>query len=109
MHEPRDDAKSSETESAATDLPLGTVFATASLSISSPARTEVLTTKLIASGDAEVRMAVIPAAITPARSSPLSANEEKWLGRIRKDRANRFMVSAVDVDFLIQIVERLSR
>lgn len=37
------------------------------------------------------------------------ADEEQKLARIRKDRANRFMVSAVDVDFLLQILERLNR
>jgi hypothetical protein len=44
--------------------------------------------------------------VTPARSSPLSADEAQRLYRIRKDRANRFMVSAVDVDFLLEVIER---
>ena len=46
---------------------------------------------------------------TTARSSPLSADEAQRLARIRKDRANRFMVSAPDVDFLLEILERLER
>lgn len=38
---------------------------------------------------------------------PLSAADEQRLYRIRKDRANRFMVSAVDVDFLCELLKRL--
>jgi len=37
------------------------------------------------------------------------ADEAHKLYRIRKDRANRFMVSAVDVDFLLEVIERLSQ
>ncbi len=43
---------------------------------------------------------------TPARSSPLSADEAQRLYRIRKDRANRFMVSVADVDFMLELLER---
>jgi hypothetical protein len=43
---------------------------------------------------------------TPDRSSPLSDAEAKTLARIRKDRRNGFMVSAVDVDFLLEVIER---
>lgn len=46
---------------------------------------------------------------TPDRSSLLSAAEEKNLARIAKERRNGFMVSAVDVDFLLEILERLNR
>ena len=46
---------------------------------------------------------------TRARSFPLSADEEQKLARIARDRANRFMVSAVDVDFLLDVIVRLSR
>jgi len=46
---------------------------------------------------------------TPARSSLLSDEERKRLFRIARDRANRFMVSAVDVDFLLDVIVRLSR
>ncbi len=42
---------------------------------------------------------------TPARSFPLSADEAQRLYRIRKDRANRFMVSVADVDFLLELLE----
>jgi hypothetical protein len=49
------------------------------------------------------------ASATPGPSSRLSAEEERTLARIRKDRANRFMVSVCDVDFLLEIVERLNR
>ena len=46
---------------------------------------------------------------TPARSSPLSDDERKRLFRIVRDRGNRFMVSAVDVDFLLDVIVRLSQ
>jgi hypothetical protein len=46
---------------------------------------------------------------TPARSLPLSDEERKRLFRIARDRGNRFMVSAVDVDFLLDVIVRLSR
>ena len=46
---------------------------------------------------------------TPARSLPLSDEERKRLWRIARDRGNRFMVSAVDVDFLLDVIVRLSR
>ena len=46
-------------------------------------------------------------ACTSDRSSPLSADDEQRLARIRKDRANRFMVSAPDVDFLLEILGRV--
>jgi hypothetical protein len=49
------------------------------------------------------------ASATPARSSPLSADEEQRLYRIRKDRANRFMVAVTDVDFLLEVIERLNQ
>ena len=39
----------------------------------------------------------------------LSVDEAQKLYRIRKDRANRFMASVTDVDFLLEIVERLSQ
>jgi hypothetical protein len=43
----------------------------------------------------------------PGRSSLVSADEERRPYRIRKDRANRFRVSVTDVDFLLEILERL--
>jgi len=43
------------------------------------------------------------------RSSLLSADEARRLARIARDRANRFMVSAPDVDFLLDVIVRLSR
>jgi hypothetical protein len=44
---------------------------------------------------------------TADRNSPLSVADEQRLWRIRRDRANRFMVSAPDVDFLLELLERL--
>ena len=46
---------------------------------------------------------------TPDRSSLLSADEARTLARIARDRANRFMVSAVDVDFLLDVIARMNR
>ena len=46
---------------------------------------------------------------TSDHSLRLSEEEERKLSRIRKDRANRFMVSAPDVDFLLEILERLNQ
>jgi hypothetical protein len=43
------------------------------------------------------------------KSARLSAADEQRLYRIRKDRANKFMVSVTDVDFLLELLERLSR
>jgi hypothetical protein len=51
---------------------------------------------------------VIPLA-TPDRNSPLSADEAQRLARIARDRANHFMVSGPDVDFLLDLFTRLSR
>ena len=48
---------------------------------------------------------VIPLA-TPDRSLQLSDAEARTLARIRKDRRNGFMVSAVDVDFLLEVIAR---
>ena len=49
---------------------------------------------------------VIPLA-TPDRSLQLSDDEARTLARIRKDRRNGFMVSAVDVDFILELLRRL--
>lgn len=76
---------------------------------SSPAPTAEATRLKTASGDAAEKTDATPGAITQDRSSPLSADEEQKLARIRKDRANRFMVSVTDVDFLLEILERLNR
>lgn len=42
-------------------------------------------------------------------SHTLSPDEAKLLARIAKDRRNGFMVSARDVDFLLEIIERLNQ
>ena len=39
----------------------------------------------------------------------LTADEQRTLARIAKDRRNGFMVSAPDVDFLLEILERSNR
>ena len=50
-----------------------------------------------------------PASSTPDRSLLLSGDEGQRLARIARDRANRFMVSGPDVDFLLDVLVRLSR
>lgn len=109
MPERTDDAKSSGTGSDAISLRRGTGDSTENLFTSLRPHTEAPTRLRTASGDAAVARDATPGATTPASSSPLSAADEQRLWRIRKDRANRFMVSVTDVDFLLEIVERLSR
>ena len=96
--------KKSETESAATDSRDGTGSSTESSAIASMVRSETIqpTTSFGV-------VATATASATPARSLPLSDEERKRLFRIARDRGNRFMVSAVDVDFLLDVIVRLSR
>jgi hypothetical protein len=108
MPEPKGDAKSSGTESAATDLPHGTGASMENSCTSSPARMADRIPSTTASGDAEVGKDVTLGATIPDRSLHLSGDEEQRLARIRKDRANRFMVSVTDVDFLLEIVDRVN-
>ena len=49
---------------------------------------------------------VMPLA-TPGRSLRLSADERAWLHRIQRDRERGFMVSGVDVDFVLEVLRRL--
>lgn len=44
--------------------------------------------------------------VIAAHSSRLSAAEARTLARITKDRRNGFMVSACDVDFLLEVIGR---
>lgn len=98
--------KSSGTENAATGLPRGTDANMGNSSILSPVLTADLTRSQIASGVVAEKMAVIQNATTPGRSSLLSADEAQRLARIARDRANRFMVAAPDVDFLLDVITR---
>lgn len=96
--------KKSETESAATDSPHGTDSSTGNLATGSTEPIE-MTPRMELSGVA----ANATSDATPARSLPLSEEERKRLWRIARDRANRFMVTAPDVDFLLDVIVRLSR
>jgi hypothetical protein len=98
--------KKSETESAATDSRDGMGSSTESSATKSTEHIETIP-KTELSG---VVGRVIPLD-TPARNSlrVLNAEEQTRLWRISRDRANRFMVSAVDVDFLLDVIVRLSR
>ena len=98
--------KSSGTESAATDTPRGLESSTESSSTSLPAPMLVPTPSPTRSGDVEI---VTAASSTPDRSLLLSGDEGQRLARIARDRANRFMVSGPDVDFLLDVLVRLSR
>jgi hypothetical protein len=109
MPEPRADAKYSGTGSDAISLPRGTDASMENLCILSPVLTADLTRSQIANGAVVVAMAATPGATIQASCSPLSADDERRLARIRKDRANRFMVAAPDVDFLLEILERVNR
>lgn len=100
--------KSSTTASAAINSPHGTVIDMESLSIASPAPTAEVIRSTTASGDAEANRDATPGAITRAHSSRLSEADEKNLERIRKERRNGFMVSLADVDFLLNVIRRLT-
>ena len=96
--------KKSETESAATDSRDGMGSSTGN----SPTKsTELIEMTRAPESYGVARSATEPA--TPARSLPLSDEERKRLFRIARDRGNRFMVAAPDVDFLLDVIVRLSR
>jgi len=96
--------KKSETESAATDSRGGMGSSTESSATKNMEPIEMIP-KMGLSGVA----GNVTTLATPARSLPLSDEERKRLFRIACDRGNRFMVSAVDVDFLLDVIVRLSR
>jgi hypothetical protein len=73
----------------------------------STAREEALTRRRIRAGHAGNATGKIDG--TPAPSSLLNEKEQRWLQRIRTDRANRFMVAVTDVDFLLEVIERLEQ
>ncbi len=89
----------------ATNSPPLTVLDMESLRTSSAADAQEATRLRIRAGVAATATA---ASCTVDRNLPLSAADEQRLYRIKKDRANRFMVSAPDVDFLLEILERLN-
>ena len=93
-------------ENVAANSRLGQVGITENSPTSSPAPTEDQTTQLILNGPAG---RVIDQSATPDRSSLLSADEARTLARIARDRANRFMVSSTDVDFLLDVIARMNR
>jgi len=46
---------------------------------------------------------------TPARSLRLSVGEQIQLARIRSERAKGFLPSMPEIDFLLEVIERLTR
>ena len=46
---------------------------------------------------------------TPAHSSRLSVGEQIQLARIRSERAKGFLPSMPEIDFLLEVIERLTR
>jgi hypothetical protein len=99
-----DAVKKSATESAATDSPLGMDSSTENLATASTEPIETIPKRALFG----VAKNATPNA-TPDRSLLLSDAEQKRLFRIARDRANRFMVAAPDVDFLLDVIARLSR
>lgn len=93
-------------ENVAANSPLGQAGITENSPTSSPAPTEEATMQPILNGPAGH---VIDQSATSARSSLLSADEARNLARIARDRANRFMVSGPDVDFLLDVIARINR
>lgn len=89
----------------ATTSPPGTVIDMGSLRTESTAPTVELTRRRIRAGLATT--ATAPISNTPGPSSRLSADEARMLARIASDRRNGFMVSAVDVDFLLEVIGRM--
>jgi hypothetical protein len=90
-------------ENDATNLPRGMVIDMGSCHTLATAPTE-MTRSNLSSGVA----ASATASATPDPSSPISADEGQRLARIARDRANRFMVSGPDVDFLLDVLARLN-
>lgn len=88
----------------ATDSPHGMVLGMASCRTESTGPTVGLTRRKIRAGLAET--ATEPTSTIQAHNSPLSAGEQQWIARIRQDRAKGFMVSGVDVDFLLVTLRR---
>jgi len=99
--------KSSGTANAAIASPRGPDSVTASLSIWSRAHMVAQTALRTVNGVVGERTAVTLDAITPECSLHLSGAEERWLHRIRLDRERGFMVSGVDVDFVLEVLRRL--
>ncbi len=93
-------------ESDAENSPRGMALSMESLRTLSDADAPAATPKKTPSG---VAPSVTAANCTPVRSSPLSADDDKRLLRIWQDRQRGWMVMGSDVDFLLEIVERLSR
>jgi len=103
--------KKSETESAATDSRDGMGSSTANSATKSTEHIETIP-KTESSGvvDPAMQRAIQDRNLRRAEvRNQLSDEERKRLWRIARDRGNRFMVSAVDVDFLLDVIVRLSR
>ena len=88
---------------AVTNSPPLTVLDMESLRTSSAAAEPVPTRRRIRAGVVESATAKCS---TLVHNSHLSAGEEQWLHRIRQDRAQGFMVSGPDVDFLLVTLRR---
>ena len=91
---------------AAEDTPLGTVINMESYRTSSVEAAEGQISPRIASGLASTATAPCD---TKGRSGALSDDERIRLARIRKDRRLGWMQSFSDVDFLLDLLERIVR
>lgn len=92
--------------SAAENSPPGTVIDMENLRTESTARTAEPTRPRIRAGLAGSITA--PTSSTPDHNSLLNAAESQTLARIAQDRRSGFMVSGPDVDFLLEVIARLT-
>lgn len=91
---------------AAENTPLGTVIDMESYRTSSPASVADRTSRPIPNGPAGIVTA--PCDI-PARSGVLSDAERLKLARIRRNRNQGWMPTFEEFDFLLEMVEKVSR
>jgi hypothetical protein len=92
-------------EKSATNSPHGTVIDMESYTTSSIASAEDQIRPKTSSGPATTATA----SATPVRSSPLSEEEREKLARIRRNRNQGWMATFEEFDFLLTLVEALSR
>ena len=98
-----------ESRSVAIDSRRGMELDMENLSISGPLAVEDRTQLKTANGDAEDGTVATPGGIIPARSGVLSDAERLKVARIRRNRNQGWMPTFEEFDFLLEIVERMSR
>lgn len=96
------------TEPGATATPRGMELDMGSLSILSPAGAEARTASKTASGPVECRTPATESATIPGHSG-LTDEERMKLAKIRRNRAHGWMPTFEEFDFLLTLVEALTR